>query len=536
MSRGPASLPTHPDQRDRSLFGNIAIEIGLLLLSALLFSLAFPSFLSKWGWYPFAFIAFVPLFMVVRRSGWVRIFIYGIIFGYASYALFNFWLAKFHPLSIIIVPTIYATYFLILMPLLKVADSLFPRYGYLVQVVLWVAYEYLRTKGFLGYSYGIIGYSQYLFTPFIQISEVTGVWGVSLLVIFPSAFIGNALKNGWVNLRIFYREHSLEVLIYIGLFVAALVYGSFAQVDYSDSRQWRVALIQHNVDPWKHDYDDALDILIRLSEQATEHDPDIVIWSETAFVPAIDYHTRFRQNQSAYKLVKRLKAFLADQDVPYVIGNDDGRLERLGGTKRVDYNAALLFKDGEIVERYWKVHLVPFTESFPFKEQLPGIYTWLKNADTHFWEKGEEYTVFEADNVSFSTPICFEDTFGYLSRKFVRNGAEVIVNLTNDSWSHEEAAMMQHMAMSVFRAVENRRTVIRSTNGGITCTIDPNGNILDIMAPFVEGYLISDVPIYKERNTGYTTYGDWLGVTAVTFASGLLAFGIVARILRRNRR
>jgi apolipoprotein N-acyltransferase len=267
-----------------------------------------------------------------------------------------------------------------------------------------------------------------------------------------------------------------------------------------------------------------------------EQDPEIVIWSETAFVPAIDYHTKHRQNQSAYTLVKRLKTFMASQDIPYVIGNDDGQLQQIGGTKRLDYNAALLVSNGEIVKRYWKTHLVPFTENFPYKESLPGIYNWLKEADTHFWEKGEEYTVFQADGVAFSTPICFEDTFGYISRRFVRHGADVIVNLTNDSWSFSVAAMMQHMGMAVFRAVENKRSVVRSTNGGIICTIDPNGRIIDMLDPLIEGYLVTEVPVYDKEDTVYTGFGDWFGIISAVIALALLVLFILSHFIRVSRK
>lgn len=524
------------EREKQSFLGKGLGNVGLLLCSSLLFALSFPSFVSDWGWFPLAFFALAPIFIVIHRCSWIGVFIYGLFYGLVTYALFNFWLLKFHPLAIIIVPAIYAVYFFLLFPLLKIADTVFPTYGFLVQIVIWVAYEYLRTVGFLGYAYGIIGYSQYLFRPFIGISALFGVWGVSCLVITPSAFIGHAFKDGIKQTKRFWDKHQLEFLIYAVLFFAALVYGFLSKVDYSESKQWNVALIQHNVDPWKHNYEDALSILTRLSREATEHNPEIVIWSETAFVPAIEYHTLHRQNQGAYNLVRKLKSFLAEQKVPYVLGNDDGVLELVGGARRIDYNAALLFVDGEMKNRYRKVHLVPFTENFPYENQLPGIYNWLREADTHFWEKGEEFTVFEADGVRFSTPICFEDTFGYISREFVLNGAEVIVNLTNDSWSFSEAAMMQHMAMAVFRAVENRRTVVRSTNGGITSTIDPNGTILDMLAPFSEGYLISDVPVYTGETTLYTLFGDWFGLTAVGLAVALLAFGSIREMFRKGRR
>ena len=136
-------------------------------------------------------------------------------------------------------------------------------------------------------------------------------------------------------------------------------------------------------------------------------------------------------------------------------------------------------------------------------------------------------TVFELDGVRFSTPICFEDTFGYLSRDFIRAGAQVMVNLTNDLWSYSEPAAMQHLGMAVFRTVENRRSMVRSTNGGMTAIIDPNGEIVDMYPPFQEGYLVGTVPIYTERNTLYTAWGDWLAWVFTGLAGIFLLFGVL---------
>ncbi len=163
------------------------------------------------------------------------------------------------------------------------------------------------------------------------------------------------------------------------------------------------------------------------------------------------------------------------------------------------------------------------------------MYNLLVDFDTHFWEKGKEYTVFENNGVKFSTPICFEDTFGYLSRKFINSGADIIVNMTNDSWSGSVASEVQHMMHAVFRAAENRRSVIRSTNGGITCVIDPNGKITDKIDPFVEGYLTADVPVYTDTQTVYTRFGDWFGVAAVILSLFLISFKYAVIIIRRSR-
>ena len=514
----------------------------LLLIGAgvLLFALSFPSFLSTWGWFPLAFLALVPVFIVVHRSGWVSIFFYGLLYGYLSYSVYNYWLVNFHPIAGLVVPIIYAAFCAILFPALKAADSLFRRNGFLVQILIWIGYELLKTVGFLGYPYGIIGYTQYAFIPLIQIASFAGVWGVSLMVVFPSAVIGDALKDGVAGFIGNLGKRKIHLAAYAILFSAAVVYGSTVPKDYLESPQWKVALVQQNVDPWKggtNPYKQSLEICLRLSREAEEHDPDIVIWSETSFVPGIEWHSRYRTDPDRYLLVRELLDFMAEREIPYVIGNDHGekRSELGGSLERKDSNATILFDYGEIQQIYRKILLVPFTENFPFQDVFPKLYALVKTFDVHFWERGDEYTVFDARGVAFSTPICYEDTFGTLSRRFVNEGAQVIVNLTNDAWSKSDVAEIQHMIMAVFRAVENRRTVIRSTNAGITCTILPNGRIQAMLEPFVEGYLIDTVPIYTDETTLYTRWGDYLAFAALFSGILLLIFGTVRRIVVLRR-
>jgi apolipoprotein N-acyltransferase len=136
--------------------------------------------------------------------------------------------------------------------------------------------------------------------------------------------------------------------------------------------------------------------------------------------------------------------------------------------------------------------------------------------------------------VRFATPICFEDTFGYLNREFVRRGADVLVNMTNDAWSASEVCEIQHAVMAVFRAVENKRAVVRSTNGGITCIIDPNGKIVSKLEPFVADYLVGLVPVVRNVTTPYTRWGDWLGPVSIGLALGCIAIGLVKFFLTRR--
>jgi apolipoprotein N-acyltransferase len=530
------------------------VNLAAIILGAVLFAAAFPNLLFENGLPLLAWVAYIPVFWVIRRSPVKACIFWGALYGYAAYGLFNYWLSVFHPLAGLIVGSIYLVYLAVLFPLLKLALVFFPKRGYILQFLLWMAFEYLRTLGFLGYSYGITGYSQWRLIPVIQIASVTGVWGVSALVVFPSVWIAAALPEGFTaggdgrkipavlvtvreKVAAFLRREKISVCLWGAALAAALVFGFVSQVDYADAPGAKIALIQHNTDPWKggiEQYRENYRVLKRLSDEAVQANPDLdlVVWSETAFVPRIYWHQTVRDDPPSWELVKELLNYLSSQTVPFVIGNDDAR--RDSNNNQVDYNAVMLFEKGEIKTLYRKLHLVPFTEHFPYKKQFPWIYNALINADTHIWEKGTEATVFDSKGIRFSTPICFEDTFGYLSRDFVRNGAEIIVNLTNDAWSRSLPAQMQHLSMAVFRAVENRRAMVRSTASGQTCAVDPNGRVIAMAEPFAETWLAAEVPVLK-LSSPYTRYGDWLAQFFLGAALALLIAGLISCIIKRVR-
>ncbi|MDR1618140.1 MAG: apolipoprotein N-acyltransferase [Treponema sp.] len=511
------------------------------MLAALLFAASFPNLLVENGIPLLAWIAYVPVLFLIGRAGLAASIFWGALYGYAAYGLFNYWLSVFHPLAGLIVGLIYLVFLAILFFFLKLADLFFGKKAWLAQWVLWLAYEYLRTKGFLGYPYGITGYSQWKLLPIIQIAALFGVWGVSALVVFPSAWIAGALKE-WKTGGIraaagrFFRREWIPAAAWVLCLCAALAYGFLSPLDYSAAPEARVTLVQHNTDPWRggiDEYRDNFRVLRRLSDEALAAGPkpDMVVWSETAFVPRIHWNRTYRDDQPYWLLVKELLDYLSLQEVPFVIGNDDARRDPSKNPNpaerfQIDYNAVMLFEGGVNTRLYRKLHLVPFTEHFPYEKQLPLVYWALKNADTHFWEKGDEATVFtipltgagRPETLSFSSPICFEDTFGYLSREFVRNGAEIIVNLSNDAWSRSLPAQNQHLSMAVFRAVENRRSMVRSTASGQTCAVDPNGAVTAMAPPFSEAWITVKVPIVREH-TLYTRYGDFLalGFTAAAF-------------------
>lgn len=543
-----------------SLLARCGIALSLLVFSIILFALPQPNLLTVQGIPFLAYFALVPVFLLVRFVSWKTVWLLGVAYGVGAYCLFTYWLATFHPLGIFVISFMYGLYLMVAFPLLKAAASLFPKRGWLVQGVVWCAYDFVKTLGFSGFHYGVLAYSHWRWTPLIQIVDVVGIWGLDALITFTSAWFTAVIVDAYRNrdvegcgcrfkallraLPAACRAHWISGCCWLVVFVGVLVYGFVSPADYSQEPQVEVALIQQNSDPWvggMSAYQRDLKTLMRLSDQALAQNPqvDFVVWPETAFVPRITWHYQHRYERDKFQLVQELLQYLDRAPVPFVIGNDHG-VDGVGN-RILDYNAVLLFKPGENTlpptpDIYSKMKLVPFTEYFPFDKQFPKLYQMLLNGDTHMWEPGVEPVVFEVDGLRFSTPICFEDTFGFVGRRLVNAGAQAFVNLSNDAWSKSLACQYQHLSMAVFRSVENRVPTVRSTTTGQTCIIDPNGKILAMAEPFVETYLVGSIPVLdKTEKTVYTRLGDYVGVIFALAAVLLILAGLVARMLRKAR-
>jgi len=286
-------------------------------------------------------------------------------------------------------------------------------------------------------------------------------------------------------------------------------------------RYARVALIQQNSDPRKAEYRRTYRTLRDLTNRSLAYEPDAVAWSETAFVPNIRRWSEDDSIMMYHRLVNELLEYQSDIGTWLLTGNDDYEIirdEEGEEIERHNFNAAVFFSDrGERVETYHKIRLVPFTEHFPYQDIFPGIYALLQDFDVHFWEEGDERTVFEHPRFTFATPICFEDVFPNETRKFVTAGAEVILNITNDYWSLTEVQAKQHYAGGMFRAVENRRPLLRSTASGLTSYVDPYGRPIQTLPYYQEAFGVVDLAIEeKQPTTPYTRFGDWfVGASAV---------------------
>ncbi len=563
MKSNRTELSLSNDRYRRSL-GTLCSEVLVLLASAFVLAAAFPGFLTDDGIGWLSLIALIPVFAVIRNTSWRCVWFYGFIFGLVYYFFFNYWLKTFHALAIVIAPVIKGGEMIFLFLALKAVDTAFPKRGYILKGAVWAAYAYLAENWFAGYPYGNIVYALYPYRVLYQIADITGIWGVIYLMVFPQAYLSEWLLDYVhkepleVKKRV--RSNLIPLIIYIVLVIATIVYGCF-QLSYWTDREsdetLRVATVQHNHDSWKGGYRTYLHNFNNLKRYTTEslsEDPDLIVWSETAFVPSVAWHTKYSAEGTVWEEIHDLTINFVEYaksiGVPLLTGNpksvikDDTQppYDSDGNKNSEEYNTVILFKDGEIAGEYIKQHLVPFTEHFPYEKQLPWLYKLLKSMDYNWWIPGTESTVFDLDGIRFSTPICYEDAFGYLNAEFVEAGAELIINMTNDNWSKTVSAEWQHAEIAAFRCVETRKSMVRGTNSGITCMIVPTGEIQDPMEPFTMGYHIYDVPVYSSESYSNTFYVDhidlfakiFIGISIATVALSA-AKGVVYVIKKKKR-
>lgn len=527
---------------------NFILDLLILGFSAFVASLAFPSKYIENGVPFLAFFYLIPVFYVIWRSKWSTVWLYGAFYGFLFYLFYNYWLETFHPLAILIAPILECVQYALLFMCIKLSKTLLKRHYCLLATLLYSAYLYLTQQGFLAYPYGNIASALYSYTSLIQIVSVTGIWGLDLIVVLPQVIVSECLyEKEW-------RRNKWDLLISLLILASTWIGGSFVKKKWENKesdRVMRIAAIQHSADTWQggyRTYKENFENLKMLTMEAMEENPDMVVWSETAFVPSVAWHSAYPNNVATSKLCNDFVSFGSNLGVPLVTGNPEGVIKdkelapilESGEWNWKTYNTVILFSDGGIQGIYRKQHLVPFTEYFPYEKELPWLYNLLLANDYKWWEVGEEATVFEYDGVKFSTPICFEDTFGYLNAEFVSKGAQMLLNLSNDFWSMSVQAELQHYQLAVFRAVENRVPLLRSTNSGITCLVLPDGSTQGKLDTFTQAWGIYDLPIYNDKtSTFYTRHPDLFGKMYVVLSISavvLIAIYDISRVVLEKRR
>ncbi len=483
--------------------------------SGVLLILVFP----KWDLGFLAFAALVPLLLALQPASPRKAFFLGFVTGCVFYLGSLSWLM--HPMTVYggLSPLVS---FLILLSMACYLALYFAGFAFLAAQVkdspvlfqvlflpaAWVALEYVRTYALTGFPWNLLGYSQYKSPSLIQIAAFTGVYGVSFLVVFVNASIASALRPPFRRWR-FLAPLLLVFLLGIGSFTDP------AAVGFTGSRgdkDLRVALLQGNVDQgvkWDPAYQMAtLEIYRRLTMKAAGEGAALIVWPETAAPFFLRWEPKLAR--MVLDMASRAGTFL-------LVGSPDREGD---GEERYFNSAFLISPEGKIVGKYDKIHMVPFGEYVPLKRFLFFIQKMAEGIGD--FSGGERYTLFSLPRGRFGVTICYEIIFPNQVRQYVNRGAEFLVNITNDAWFGRSSAPYQHLAMAVFRAVENQVYVVRSANTGVTAIIDPAGRIMKQTDLFVEAVLVGEISLRK-GTTFYTRYGDLFAWICSVFALAVLA-------------
>ena len=487
----PSSILRHPLLSPHTRRGALTLSslTGILLITA------HPP-LHAWA---LAFPALMPLIILAVRTRPLATFGW----AWAAHVLFHgvsmFWLVHhpdLHWLVWVLVSILLSVFTAVPYAAASVVARRSKTYAVILFPFVLAGMEWVRSIDQFAFPWFALGNTQTGFPYMIQFADILGVYGVSWWIAAVNA----------AAVLIVWRPRMAARWVLLGmLFAVPVMYGAatYERSYGSGDNPLKVAVIQGNVsieDKWAAGMTEWNARLYQsISMEAMAYEPDLIIWPETAvpeYVMEVSFYRRLMQS------------FVDTHGVPVLTGIPAIDLD----TGRT-WNAAGLFLPGEReVQRYFKIHLVPFGEAIPYDNVIPSLGR-IDFGQAN-WTEGEEYTVFKAPGLpAFNAAICFESIFPDLMRRFADRGSEMIVVITNDAWFGRSASPAQHQMIAVMRAIEFRRPVVRAANTGISCFIDASGRITGETALLERAYRVETVQPSNVR-TVYARFGYLFGAAA----------------------
>jgi apolipoprotein N-acyltransferase len=520
------------------------IERLLLIASGILMGISFPPF-------PFPcqilmFVGLVPYFLVLeKRERLIDLNRASYIMGFVFSLITLYWVGSwqkeadtFLMISGGLLIFVNPVFFMIPTTLLYFSRNLFPRrIAIYLFPLFWITYEYLYMITDLSFPWLTLGSGLSQFNIFIQIADMVGAVGISLIVIYINIFIAKAIQAK----TLFPKSFSINIALATGIFLLVIVYGLFRLSTFKISdKKVTVGLIQPNLDPWGKwssiDIHELTSVYFDLSGQAVDKGAKVIFWPETALPVYLRDGGYNYVLDSIYSFLDKNNVSLISgmPDLIYYKPGDkmpkDVKYNKPGNYYYATYNAVLLFSPHErTIESYGKSKLVPFGERVPFVDQLPFLRDFIKwSVGISDWNVGKDTTVFgvplvNKDTLKINSLVCYESIYPYYIERFINRGANLVSVVTNDSWYGNSSGPYQHKEMAVLRAIENRKTVVRAANGGISCIIDPLGRTLVESKMFTKTQITGDVFI-QEDETFFSKYSLVLPVISSAFS--FWVFGI----------
>lgn len=376
----------------------------------------------------------------------------------------------------------------------------------------------------------------------IQIASVFGTYGVSFLIVLINSALTIILLHLLQKTQISTRMLSMPAVSRRGTFIIATltvvlvgiayIYGAQILAASPQGEKIKVTVIQGNIAQslkWDKQFaPEIMQIYSDLTKEASREKPDLIVWPETATPWAMNLDPRLK---------KQIETIAKNADAYLLLGSAQTQKFKLDDPKSAKFknSAYLVSADGKLEKnRYDKINLLPFGEYLPYRDKIPWHY--IKVPAIGSYIPGNEFLVFEAPFGRFSATICWENVFSDTFRKFVENGAQFMINITNEAWFGNTSAPYHFLSMSVLRAVENQVAVIRCANTGVSGFIDPCGRIVDRVRGqdgsdiFVRGILTKPVILSKSK-TLYTRYGEFFPKFCAIVTLAFVLFSVLTKRL-----
>lgn len=504
-----------------------------------------------------AFFSLTPFFYIMynaaaKKTGLCRVYLYGFIWALVYYIINYHWFVFLYPMEFMGVTPLEAVGIIAVCWLglslfqavgtafLSVVFRLSFHHKFLSPILfacIWTLFEYIQTLTWAGVPWARLALSQTGFLPALQSASLFGSLFVSFIIV---------LINGYLALAfIEFKSHGIRArsvqicaAIALAVFTANTFYGLASMALYRDNEDQavKVALIQGNIssnEKWSISGQEALELYIDMTyeavfgkdaapnEERTPGDVDYVLWPETVI------NFTLTESESSLESVKKLAK---DTGAVIFVGTFDTKSDK-------EYNAIIAFyPDGSVDENpYYKRHLVPFGEYLPMKGFIKTFLPML--ADMNMFESeltpGKDSAIIRTENGDIGRLICFDSIYQSLARQSVADGAQIIMLSTNDSWYTDSAAVYQHNAHAVLRAIENRRYIVRAANTGISSVITPTGDITSYLPPLVDGYMTEEVYM-RDTRTLYSYIGDVFEAVCASFVLFELFYAVKEKKGRRK--
>ena len=504
--------------------------------SGIIMTAAFPKIDISWG----AWFALVPLLIAIRDVTPRQGFLLAMIAGIVHYIGLLYWLVYtmhtygylpiYQSVAFLFIMAMYLSIFWGCFGWFAAAKIHSPSQLWLLPTI-WTALEYIRTYLLTGFPWGFLGHTQYKQIWIIQIADLIGVYGVTFLLVSIniSMFMcfASFLKYRWKGKYIRFRTVFISILASGLMVTASFYYGQYrikaVNQSLKKAPKVKIALIQGNIDQsikWVKSFQDfTIKRYNRLSHSSLSDKPQLIVWPETATPFYFTYDKEL--TQKVVIGVKKNKA-------AYLIGSPSVTVKK--GLVQYYNSAYLIDKNGTTIDKYDKVHLVPFGEYVPLKKYLTFAGKIVEQVGD--FRSGKKGNTLQWGNKKLGLQICYEIIFPDLSRALVLNGADLLINITNDAWFGATSAAYQHFAMAVFRAVENKRALARSANTGISGFVDPAGRILATTPLYEEKVLTHSASILK-KITIYSRFGDIFAIACLSLMTIIVISGFIHTLIKR---